>query len=273
MKKKTKNKKGGYPHCSGHEDPDAFCRERAENGPTEEDEFTVCDTNTGNCVKPMGDVNRRRLRQQQQAIHQEEEEAEEQRINENLVNEFDEELFGDNADYGGGGRKIFRRKQKKKIGGYNSCLNFPNHDKYCRELSLTLSHLKGHTHCDTETGFCIKPLSDTERKKRNKQRTEALLKRLSEEREAKGEEEDDDDDDDDDIDMDDLFGSDSEDESNYKTTSKPVKLSRKKQSLGKSNLNGGKKKSRKKLRKKRKKTRRKHKRKSKSRKKRKSRKK
>ena len=269
MKKKTKNKKGGYPHCSWHEDPDAFCRERAENGPTEENEFTVCDTNTGNCVKPMGDVNRRRLRQQQQeAIDQEEEEAEEQRINENLVNEFDEELFGDNADYGGGGRKIFRRKQKKKIGGYNSCLNFPNHDKYCRELSLSLSHLKGHTQCDTETGFCIKPLSDTERKKRNKQRTEALLKRLREEREARGE-----DDDDDDIDMDDLFGSDSEDESNYKTTSKPVKLSKKKQSSGKSNLNGGKKKSRKKSRKKRKKTRRKHKRKSKSRKKRKSRKK
>ena len=157
MKKKSKNKKGGYPYCYGYEDPDAFCRERAENGPTEEDEFTVCDTNTGNCVKPMGDVNRRRLRQQQQAIHQEEEEAEEQRINENLVNEFDEELFGDNADYGGGGRKIFRRKQKKKIGGYNSCLNFPNHDKYCRELSLSLSHLKGHTQCDTETGFCIKP--------------------------------------------------------------------------------------------------------------------
>lgn len=272
MKKKTKNKKGGYPRCSGHEDPDAYCRERAENGPTEENEFTVCDTNTGNCVKPMGDVNRRRLRQQQQeAIDQEEkEEAEEYIINENLVNEFDEDLFGDNADYGGGGRKIFRRKQKKKIGGYNSCLNFPNHDKYCRELSLSLSHLKGHTQCDTETGNCIKPLSDTERKKRNKQRTEALLKRLREEREARGEE---DDDDDDDIDMDDLFGSDSEDESNYKTTSKPVKLSRKKQSLGKSNLNGGKKKSRKKLRKKRKKTRRKHKRKSKSRKKRKSRKK
>ena len=268
MKKKTKNKKGGYPYCYGYEDPDAFCRERAENGPTEEDEFTVCDTNTGNCVKPMGDVNRRRLRQQQQeAIDQEEEEAEEQRINENLVNEFDEELFGDNVDYGGGGRKIFRRKQKKKIGGYNSCSGQEDPDAYCRRISESGPWRKGKTHCNTETGYCIEPLSDTERKKRNKQRTEALLKKIREEREARDE-----DDDDDDIDMDDLFGSDSEDESNYKT-SKPVKLYRKKQSSGNSNLDGGKKKSRKKLRKKRKKTRRKHKRKSKSRKKRKSRKK
>ena len=105
MKKKTKNKKGGSP-CSSQASPHAFCRERAEKGPTEYNEYTVCDIRNGICVKPTRSE-RRQLRHSQL-------DAEEQIIPEDLETEFPD-VFGDELfDYGGGGRKIFRRKKKTK---------------------------------------------------------------------------------------------------------------------------------------------------------------
>jgi hypothetical protein len=102
MKKKTKNKKGGYNPCSVQASPNAFCRERAEKGPTEYNEYTVCDMRNGICVKPMRSE-RRQSRHSQL-------DAEEQRIREELEEEYSD-VFG---DFGSGGRKIFRRKKKRK---------------------------------------------------------------------------------------------------------------------------------------------------------------
>lgn len=56
-------------------------------------------------------------------------------------------------------RRDRKTQKKKKIGGYNSCLNFDNSNKYCKEISENLPHMKGKIRCDTKTGYCINPIT------------------------------------------------------------------------------------------------------------------
>tara|TARA_B110000285_G_C14920716_1_gene512451 strand:- start:19 stop:840 length:822 start_codon:yes stop_codon:yes gene_type:complete len=254
MKRKTKKKIGGDVclNCSDWlPDGNNFCRKwTTRRGGHGEVENTICERDTGNCVKPTSDGARRQL------VRDGQEEEEEE--NRQLVDDFSRELFEDEDEENEsgsrtllpwwrsrGGRKTFRRKKtrkKKKIGGYNSCLNFPNPDKYCQNIYKTLAHLKGKTQCDTKTGDCIEP---------------GFRRRNS----------GDSDDSDNDVDWGDTFeiddGSDdeSDDESDH-ITSKPIKSARKKNSYSTSNYEGklksnlyigGKKKSRKKTKKNKKK--------------------
>ena len=250
MKRKTKKKIGGDVclNCSDWlPDGNNFCRKwTTRRGGHGEVENTICERDTGNCVKPTSDGARRQL------VRDGQEEEEEE--NRQLVDDFSRELFEDEDEENEsgsrtllpwwrsrGGRKTFRRKKtrkKKKIGGYNSCLNFPNPDKYCQNIYKTIAHLKGKTQCDRITGDCIEP---------------GFRRRNS----------GDSDDSDNDVDWGDTFEIDdeSDDESDHET-SKPIKSARKKNSYSTSNYEGklksnlyigGKKKSRKKTKKNKKK--------------------
>lgn len=167
MKRKIKKKIGGDVclNCSDWRlGGDDFCRKwTRRRGGHGEVENTICERDTGKCVKPMSDGARRQL-----ISGGNEEETE----NRQLVDDFGRELFGDEDEenessrrtlpwgLSRGGRKTFRRKntrKKKKIGGYNSCLNFDEPDKYCQNIYKTLAHLKGKTQCDRKTGDCIEP--------------------------------------------------------------------------------------------------------------------
>ena len=52
-KRKTRKRKGGLPECGMVEKPDEWCKDQAKNsGNIEDNENTMCNINTGKCVKP-----------------------------------------------------------------------------------------------------------------------------------------------------------------------------------------------------------------------------
>ena len=51
-KRKTRKRKGGLPECDMVENPDEWCKQQALSGNIEDNENTMCNLETGKCVKP-----------------------------------------------------------------------------------------------------------------------------------------------------------------------------------------------------------------------------
>ena len=51
-KRKTRKRKGGLPECGMVENPDEWCKQQALSGNIEDNENTMCNLETGKCVKP-----------------------------------------------------------------------------------------------------------------------------------------------------------------------------------------------------------------------------
>tara|TARA_B110000008_G_C16691097_1_gene452738 strand:+ start:198 stop:710 length:513 start_codon:yes stop_codon:yes gene_type:complete len=51
-KRKTRKRKGGLPECGMVENPDEWCKQQAAAAEIEDNEKTMCNRDTGKCVKP-----------------------------------------------------------------------------------------------------------------------------------------------------------------------------------------------------------------------------